>query len=81
VPARRCLAGRGREHGWVGVAACFPGDPYGDVVTPGWFVHVWHCKRGMRHFRLRRAGSPGPAGCRAMRCKIDKFTDNARRAA
>jgi len=51
VPARCRLAGSGRERGRVGVAACFLGDSYGDVVTPGWFVHMWHCKRGMRHFR------------------------------
>jgi hypothetical protein len=39
----------------VMMAACLLGDPDGDVVTPGWFVHVRHCKRkvqhGMRHFR------------------------------
>ena len=52
VPAHRCLAGCGRERGRVGVAACFLGDPDGDVVTSGWFVHVWHCKRGVRHFRV-----------------------------
>jgi len=26
------------------------GDPDGDVMTPGWFVHVWHRQRGVRHF-------------------------------
>ncbi len=32
VPSCRCLAGRARERCRVGVAACFLGDPYGDVV-------------------------------------------------
>jgi hypothetical protein len=51
VPARRCVAGGDRERSWVGVAAWFLGDPYGDVVTPAWFVHVWHGKRDIRHSR------------------------------
>jgi hypothetical protein len=28
------------------VMACLLGDPDGDVVTSGLFVHAWHCKHG-----------------------------------
>ena len=57
VPAAAAwLAAAANAAGSVWRPAC--GDPDGDVVPPGWFVHVSHCKRGMRHFRLRRsAGS------------------------
>ena len=54
-PAPRRLAGGHREGGRVGKAAAITPDSCGDVVAAEWFVHVWHCKSGLCHFRPRYA--------------------------
>ena len=48
------------ERGRIGLAACLPGDPDRDVMPPGWFVHAWYGKRGMRHFQLGQGLRPAP---------------------
>ena len=40
-------AGGGRECGGVGLTAAVAGDPDGDVIQAGRFVHAWHGKRGI----------------------------------
>ena len=57
VPARCCLAGGGRERCRVGRMAVILGDPDGDVIPAGRFVHARHRKRDMRHFGADLAGS------------------------
>jgi hypothetical protein len=39
-------AGGDREDCRPGLMAVIPGDPDGDLVPAGRFVHAWHCMRG-----------------------------------
>jgi hypothetical protein len=48
----QAAVGDRRECGWVGKEAPIAPDGHGDVVAAECFVHVWHHKSDLRHFRL-----------------------------